>query len=1311
MSTGQVLGGVVGAVAGFFVPGVGVMLGAQLGIMAGGYLDPPKGPHSDVGKLNDTTQQTAAYGVNIPHGYASHAYGGNCFWIENNALREVATDEKVGGKGGGGGATTTTYTYYGTAAFSLCKCLSGQTKALRRIWLGGRLWFDASSGDMATTLASNEKRQYFTFYNGSASQMPDDRMQATLGAGNVPGWRGLCYIVFKDLPLADFGNSIVGLQVKVELVDASYASATTTLATFAKPDETNPFELSTVRFGADAVVRTSLIHDANLTLISTEVQQAHYTADAMETFRGALPPYTDSWWTAKIPLWAMQSDEDSILLQMFKLPAQTKLVKFDSAGNLQFETEYISTTVLPYTMLRCILDHGKIFLIEDGKKVYQVDANGVVQSSPVTYDANFAGASENYLFLVSKVTSSATIYKINRSDLTLAATYTAAINSTTTLISVESDDVFYTMANTGASNRPVYRWEDGVATDTGLRYSGQFDSAYTRLHAVNPALAYVMHTNSGTLLTTLYAIHLDMTANSVALADVIEAECLQSPLLTAGDIDTSAISATVRGYKVQSSGTIRQSLEQLQAVWPFDVVPSGYQIKFVPRGTSSVATISSGELDARKSGEAPGVRIERTIEMDSQLPQRVIVEYVDYDREYDPGPPGLAFRKNTDAASTRSISLAVVLTANEAAGVAETLLRMYWIERDEIIATAPPSRRGLQPGDVVTITDDAGSLVVRLTDVEVMPDGRAGLKGRFASAPIYSPIQLGQAGQDTGAGLVLAGDTLAVLLDIPCLSSAHDTYGFPVAMTGYLGGWPGGTLVRSDDQGNTWSNVEGFALPAAKVGFCLNAGTTARTAYKDTTNTLTANLYGGATLSSVSELQMFNGANHFAYGADGRWEIIAAQNCVQQVDGTWLLSDLLRGRFGTEWAIAQHVAYDLLVLLDPAAIQFIGGSLQTIGADRLYRGVTKGRTIDQATDIAFSYDAVNLTPLSPCDLNGDRHPTTGDWTIKWTPRSRLPVEPFSGLATPLGEASEAYEVEIWDATFTTLKRTLSGLTSPTVQYTTAFETADFGATQASLPVKVRQISQIVGRGYPLIGSLARSKSSIYDLMMFGLHGDGADGSTVFTDYTGKTFTGYGNAKISTTIATAFGGSSIKLDGTGDYVGTPNHPHFNVGTKKMAIRARVYIAGNSAVSGNGNRQAAICGCFPTAVGNIYGWLFSITGSPSTTGTGLAFETWSNGNYTLYMSTVSISQNAWHWVELDIDAAGNRYLFLDGTLLSGTTTNTGGGYTPVESNGNPFFIGHTSLPGYPFELNGYIEEIIGVNGELLNTTTHTPPAVPF
>jgi hypothetical protein len=67
---------------------------------------------------------------------------------------------------------------------------------------------------------------------------------------------------------------------------------------------------------------------------------------------------------------------------------------------------------------------------------------------------------------------------------------------------------------------------------------------------------------------------------------------------------------------------------------------------------------------------------------------------------------------------------------------------------------------------------------------------------------------------------------------------------------------------------------------------------------------------------------------------------------------------------------------------------------------------------------------------------------------------------------PLGEASESYEVDIYNSTYTTLKRTISA-TSETAAYSAADQTTDFGSAQNPIYYQVRQMSAAIGRGYEL----------------------------------------------------------------------------------------------------------------------------------------------------------------------------------------------------------------------------------------------------
>jgi len=222
----------------------------------------------------------------------------------------------------------------------------------------------------------------------------------------------------------------------------------------------------------------------------------------------------------------------------------------------------------------------------------------------------------------------------------------------------------------------------------------------------------------------------------------------------------------------------------------------------------------------------------------------------------------------------------------------------------------------------------------------------------------------------------------------------------------------------------------------------------------------------------VTEAQLFSGSNWFAYGAHGRWEIIAARTATLQVDGSYILQDFLRGQHGTEWATGLHASGDMLVRLNTTSLEFINMSSASIGSEKLYRGITSGAAIDSDYDQSFTYTGVNLECLSPINLTGNRHPSTNDWTLLWTRRSR-----FAGwrdyVDATLGESSESYEVDIYsDGTYTTLKRTLTASTG-TVAYTSAQQVTDFGSNQATIYLKIYQLSATVGRGYALTQSITR----------------------------------------------------------------------------------------------------------------------------------------------------------------------------------------------------------------------------------------------
>jgi len=116
-----------------------------------------------------------------------------------------------------------------------------------------------------------------------------------------------------------------------------------------------------------------------------------------------------------------------------------------------------------------------------------------------------------------------------------------------------------------------------------------------------------------------------------------------------------------------------------------------------------------------------------------------------------------------------------------------------------------------------------------------------------------------------------------------------------------------------------------------------------------------------------------------------------------------------------------------------------------------------------------SYDTKTVTlsgrgrrPLSPVHVSGATDSGTGDVTISWVRRTRIGGDSWDQVEMPLGEDSEAYEVDILDPAGAVL-RTLTSA-APSALYTAAEQTADFGAPQAAYTVRIHQISQFYGRG-------------------------------------------------------------------------------------------------------------------------------------------------------------------------------------------------------------------------------------------------------
>jgi len=218
----------------------------------------------------------------------------------------------------------------------------------------------------------------------------------------------------------------------------------------------------------------------------------------------------------------------------------------------------------------------------------------------------------------------------------------------------------------------------------------------------------------------------------------------------------------------------------------------------------------------------------------------------------------------------------------------------------------------------------------------------------------------------------------------------------------------------------------------------------------------------GGALVSVSDMLLFAGANAAAVQrSDGAWEILQFANADLVGDRTYRLTRLLRGQAGSEWATASPLAAGApFVLLDSHVIPLVSG-LNMLGRPLTLRIVAAARDHGDpiAIEISATPTATGLRPYSPVHLAA--HRAMSGVTLSWIRRTRRDGDAWDA-EVPLAEDSEAYVAEILSGT--TVVRTLNA-SSPSVLYAAADELADFGSVQATLDVRVAQLSATVGRGF------------------------------------------------------------------------------------------------------------------------------------------------------------------------------------------------------------------------------------------------------
>jgi len=915
--------------------------------------------------------------------------------------REVPTTTE---QGKGGGAESTTYTYVADYLYLLS---SNELDGLLRVWDNGKLIYsvDADASD-GTIIASDDSNMWtrITFYGGDSAQLPDPTYEAAIGAGLAPAYRGMCTVFIEGLFLGQSG----------QLPNLTFEVGTNlTPAVMENYQDFGPIGY---------IVRDDYLGvPASVGFLGVVADEGRF---------GPAGAFSGNFVTPKQGLGiGTVAGDPAIGSQPFTLQAFLKNpnLTYGNARGFIFAngTSDGSSSGL------------NVFFNADGALVINVRQGG-------TYSGTSASAifplDTTFHLAVVRTGDDITGYIDGSSVVTL---------SLPTGLSIEGSELW----EIGGSKAAQANWQgymSDVLLSRTVMYTTDFDPPTTPHIPDQDTLFWIPFYRVDTVQRGFETIR-----------TVVERLCERAGM-PAGTYDASALDAItkpVRALAVSQVGGTRTVLDMLAQTFFFQAICTD-KLYFLPRAQSVVATIPFDDLGTtQQMGDSPEP-FELRHRNDLEIPAQEAITYANVSDDYQ-SDTQYSDRLLSSQTNTGTTEVPLGFTPSEAKAIADAKVTDGVISMWSAPISLSRKHSNLTPGDSVVVEDKDGSAFRLLLGKLTQSSGVLGFETRLEDATVFT--QAGITGGDYNPQTEVAAipGTFLYMLDIPQLRDADNGVGLYAAARGLASGWPGTRVFESTDE-LAWN-------PRVDITESGTLGTTVTALADwaggnvfDEINTVDVNV-GAGTLSSATRDAVLEDrlVNSILIGD----EVLQYCTATFQSAGVYRLSRLLRERLGTDRLTSGQAAGSRFVFLGNSGIRRITQENSALAAERYFKGVSIGRSLSTAATQDVTNNGVSMTPLSVVNVRADRDTT--DTGITWQRRTRMQTRFLGPLSSsvPLGEAIEAYVIEIYsDSTFTTVVRTLASSTTEVI-YTSAQQVTDFGSNRTVLYVHIYQLSEIVGRGF------------------------------------------------------------------------------------------------------------------------------------------------------------------------------------------------------------------------------------------------------
>lgn len=1019
----------IGAAVGYVVSGfnpVGAYYGAVAASTAYGIYQANK-QRIDGPRLSDFRMPGTDYGEPIVWFMGQQRMPGQIWWASQK--REIRTTQRAGK---GGGPKVNSYTYEIDVLIGINEEDGPGTRLVdvARIWHNGKLVRNRLTGADPETLAQVFREDVWrrlTVYTGHPTQMPDPTYEEAVGTAAAPAYRGRGTVFIQGLQLDGSGNMPVLHFEAITSAQSSIEAAALTDVEIARAVDFNAGTIGLngddvdeylIAIGAwDGSYATTVVNVYAISLQATFVNSRFggelvTPVRSAGTFNVASAAVTAGHGTADAPVLVQQ--ESPTVVAVYSVPdgARVPYIVGEDFGSASLRFGLTGTTIV----------FGSAgFGAQRLRRFRTGNSAEVAHSAALPNFVNAIAIVGAYCYAAGKTAK--VIYKLDLETMTLQATINrpsfgvgAAPDQWPMLCTINGQLLL--VGNDTGSSGAHKAWTLNDDGSTWTQLSGTIAEALVQTSDQCQSIGVV-----GSLLVSGYnpqtesvyktwTAPITLTTSPLQLQDVVEAINYRA-FRDATKYDASAL-ATVTTPVLSASMTavegVRGLLSQLQLAYPFECTVAD-KVYYKPRGGATAAVIPHDDL-AVGIDEATRQPLPLTNSADLELPSEVVVRFFNASNDYMVGTERSDRLVLTTQRSSQVIELGLAMTPAQAKAIADRVMAEAAAALLTAKVTVGLAYAALEPGDSIEpTTRDGEPIRFRI--------GRRNDAGGVLSLDLVredAALQTtdGETDEDYVDSTQVPGPsvTLWEALDIPLLRDTDDGPGWVVAEKGLTVTWPGGTLEVSANDVDFETEAE--VDESAVMGFATSAlgDFENGSAMFDHGNTVTVNVGFGELETSTREALLNDRTVNTAVLGSEIVRFIRAE-LLSTAPNVYRLSGLLRGQLGTEWALGEHAANERFVLL-----RVLGGlrnvltEATEIGQLRYLKGVTRGGVVSGVRSEEFTDTGIKLKPYAPAALRAVPAASAGI-LCTWERRSRYAYRWPSVTPLPLGEATEAYEVDLF----------------------------------------------------------------------------------------------------------------------------------------------------------------------------------------------------------------------------------------------------------------------------------------------------------